>query len=294
MSDSQALQFLESGTPSPQPEAVREVAPTNAPESQPQQQQIPVSRQGTDIPDVPGARLLGQPAGNAPAAEAQASPVTQQVPDFAAQIAQERALRQQAEAQAAQGQHMMQQIQQYAQQKKVDETFDRDMQAAVARTATMPSDEAERYILGESKRLLNAQRAAAAYERTQMEYVQQQRVMDLVKPQYVDYLIKATGLPDSYRPVLESYGTTEAMHQAAPALQQQYNALQAQFTELKQGQQQLARAQEVGQIRSQGFGQAGGQLGANEYQFEVSDDPDEKAMQILALQDMVNSGRVPR
>ena len=231
---------------------------------------------------TPGAGQPVQGSQPAPQTAAPVAPGTQPVsPPQPQPVAPDpQRLREQAELN--QYRQIMGQIAAQAQQQQENNELDQRLTMITARAESMPVAEANTFLREQMKQIA-AQRDAIAQQRIQQreqEFAQRERM--LVAPQYADYLVQTLGLPADAKAELLALRDPDLMQNYAPVIKQRYDAWQQQFSQVQQNQVQMARSQEVQAMSQAGLTSFGGQTAGGSMQIEVPDDPDERAMAILA------------
>jgi hypothetical protein len=178
---------------------------------------------------------------------------------------------------------LMTQLQQAAQQNQQDQQLQNQLAMIQATYDSLPSEQAGSYLKTQVNNIIGSVRMsesqARQQERQQMEYALRQAASG-AQPTYLDHLTQAYQLSPDARQELAQLGDPDLMHRMAPVIKQRYDAFQQQIGQFQQGQTQQARSQEVMALSQAGLTHFGGQAGAGDVQLEVSDDPDERAMQI--------------
>jgi hypothetical protein len=231
---------------------------------------------------TPGA---GQPVqGSQPASQPQ-QPVAQGAqpapqPVAPRSVPDPERLREQAELN--QYRQLMGQLATRAQQEQENSELDNRLTMITARAETMPVQEANTF-LKEQMRQIAAQKEASAAQRLQQreqEFAQRERM--LVAPQYADYLIETLGLPAEAKQEFLALGDPDLMQRYSGVIKQRYDSWNQRISQYENNQVQMARSQEVQAQSAAGLGSFGGQTAGGSMQIEVPDDPDERAMAVLA------------
>ena len=222
----------------------------------------------------------------APSEQQSASQPAQQQPqpsdDLARQLAQERARAEQLQRQAQQYQSAIDQVRQYAETQQQTQAQQQQIDMILAQADAMPSSEGTQFLRNQVKNLIAQQQVQAQQQiRTREQQFEHERKL-LAAPMYADYLIESMGIPAEAKQEILALHDPDLMYRMAPQIKQRYEQFNQQLAQFQQGQQQLARSQEVNEIRNNGLATVGGQGAGASYDIEVSDDPDERAMQILA------------
>jgi hypothetical protein len=178
---------------------------------------------------------------------------------------------------------LMTQIQQAAQQNQQDQQLQNQLAMIQATYDNLPAEQAGQYLKTQIQNIVGGVRMSAEQarqqERQQMEMALRQAASG-AQPTYLDHLTQAYQLTPEARQELAQLGDPDLMHRMAPVIKQRYDQMQAQLGQYQQNQTQQARSQEVMALSQAGLTHFGGQAGAGDVQLEVSDDPDERAMQI--------------
>lgn len=179
------------------------------------------------------------------------------------------------------------QLQQAAQQSQQDQQLSNQLAMIQATYDSLPADQAGTYLKNQVMGLLGGVRMQSQQEvqqvRQQMEGALRQAVSG-AQPTYLDYLTETFQLSPDARKELAQLGDPDVMYRMAPTIKA-YHDREAQWkAQSQQGQVQLGRSQEVAALAQAGLTAFGGQSGTGEWTLEVSDDPDEKAMQIYNFQ----------
>ncbi len=228
---------------------------------------------------VPGSGQPQQPS--QPAQQQPEQPVAQQPEvDYAAQLAARDAELQRVQAQNHQMQSVVNQIQQAAEANQRTQAFNAELQMMLAHADNLPADQAKGYLQGQFQQALQKEQMRAQQERQQLQQQYESEKKQIAAPLYADHLLQANGLPPEAKQELLALGDPELMFRYAPQIKARYDAWNAQISGLQNGQVQQARTQEVMAMQNAGLGAVGGQNGGMTYQLEVSDDPDERAIQL--------------
>lgn len=235
----------------------------------------PVAQAHTPVPGSGQPQQQGQPAPQ------QQQPVAQQPQvDYAAQLAAREAELQRVSSQNQQLQGVVAQIQQAAEANQRNQAFNAELQMMLAHADNLPADQAKGYLQSQFQRTLQAEQLRAQQQIQQMQQQAESEKKQIAAPLYAEHLLQANGLPPEAKQELLALGDPELMYRYAPQIKARYDAWNAQISGLQNGQIQQGRTQEVMALQNAGLGSVGGQNGGMTYQLEVSDDPDEAAMQI--------------
>ena len=251
-----------------------------------------------DSADVQGAQAptqhLSPPSAGEP--NGQQSPQPQGQPDqqqgesnadFEARLRDAEEARQRAEQRAAEADRNMQEITQglmqfrdQQQQQQAQDQYRQERQRIFDEAQNMSTAEGFRHIQRETERLDTRwqQQIQSIQQQAQQRIEQERRAIGT--PLYADELIRRHGLPQEYRERLLRLGDPDLMARTVPDLvedHKKYQSLQDQLNQLSRSRQANAFAESgVGMVSSGGSTGSPGQL---------SNDPDERAMQILAALD---------
>lgn len=258
-------------------------AATNQPSSTPGPVAPSQPEQGTGIAPgaVPGPQTA-QPGGAVQPVATEGTTPSPPQPDLQAELAREREARQQLQNQYRQNQQMIQQVQRYAQEQQENQQLQQQVDMMLATADNMPSGEANTYLRGQIKNLLGQTKIQSQQAIQQLQQQHQQEIRTVAAGPYADHLIQSMGLPPEAKEELMALGDPEMMYRQAPGIKQRYDRFNAQLAQYQDNQQQIARSQEVNAIRQNGLANVGGQGAGASYELEVSDDPDIRAMQVLA------------
>ena len=250
-----------------------------------------------DDADVRGAQAptqhlsppsAGEPNGQQFQQQQEQNDQQQETPEeLRARLQEEREARQRAEQAKAQADQQMQEFtqslvhlrdQQEAQ--RAQQKYQQDRQKIFDDAQNMSAAEGFRHIQRETERLdMERQQQIWEIQQRAEQRIQSER-RALGTPLYADELIKRHGLPQEYRERLLRLGDPDLMARTVPDLvedHRKYQSLQDQLNQLSRSRQANAFAQSgVGMVSTGGSTGAPGQL---------SDDPDTRAMQILAALD---------
>lgn len=238
-----------------------------------------------EAPGIPPARVISSPTGPVQQGTAPATPAEPTV-DHKALYEQERNERLRLEGETNQFRQAIGQFQQQTQEQQSQQNLKNQVTMALAAAEAMPTDKANEYLTNQVLGMVGGTRAEAQQTIQQIRQQAETEKRAIAAPLYADHLAQTLGLSDEAKKELLqiSRNDPDLMYANAPILKTRYDAFGSQIAELKQGQQQIARTTEVNALRQAGMGAIGGQTGAGEYQLEVSDDPDVRAMQILQFQ----------
>lgn len=223
-------------------------------------------------------------------------PETPPQPDYRAQYEQERQERLRRDQELNQYRQTVSQIQQYAQDQQQNQQLQQQVQMMLAHADNLPSSEASSYLKNQVTNMLAQQRIQAQQQVQQVRQESEQQVRQIAAPQYADHLIQSLGIPAEARQELLNLRDPDLMYQQAPIIKQRYDQWEQQKSEWERQQQQLGRTQEVNALRQNGLASIGGQGAGGTVELEVSDDPDERAMQVLSYlrnRDGQSMGRTP-
>lgn len=221
-------------------------------------------------------------AASQPQPQPEAKPEPQPSADLAAQLARERQERERLQAETRQYQAAIRQVQQYAETQQQSQAQQQQIDMILAQADSMPSSEGATYLRNQMRNLIQQQQTAAQQQlQTREQQFEQERKV-LAAPMYADYLIDSMKIPAEAKQELLSLGDPDLMYRMAPQIKQRYEQFGNQLQQFQQAQQQLGRSQEVLQLQQNGVATVGGQGAGASYDIEVSDNPDERAMQILA------------
>lgn len=204
--------------------------------------------------------------------------------DYSAQLEQERQARLRVEAEARQYRDAISQVQRYAEEQQANQAVQQQVQMMLATADGMSSADGSQYLQRQIANLLTQQQLTARQQMQQREQGWEQERKQIAAPLYADHLIQEMGLPAEAKAELLNLRDPDLMYQQAPAIKQRYDAWEQQRKTWEQQNQQFARSQEAGVLRQNGLGAVGGQGAGGVYEIEVSDDPDIRAMQVLAAQ----------
>jgi hypothetical protein len=207
---------------------------------------------------------------------------TQPAEDLAAQLARERQERERLQNETRQYQAAINQVRQYAETQQQTQAQQQQIDMILAQADAMPSSEGAAYLRNQMRTLIQQQQLAAHQQIQQREQQFEQERKILAAPAYADYLMESMQIPAEAKQEILALQDPELMYRMAPQIKQRYEQFNNQLAQFQQGQQQLARSQEVNALRQNGLTAVGGQGAGASYDIEVSDDPDERAMQILA------------
>lgn len=239
----------------------------------------PVPGSQTPVPGSQGPAQTSQPGGQ----QANIAPTVQPTvpPQSNAELEQERQQRLRAEQEVNQYRQAMGQFQRLQEQNQQNQQATDRLRMIRATYDSLPSDQAESYLMQQVQGLLGEERLRAQTERQQLEQQFEQRTRVIAAPLYAEDLGKSLGMTPEAVAELKQLGDPEIMYRMAPSIKQRYDWMQSQLGQFQSGQVQMARSQEVAAQAQAGFGAFGGQTAGGDYQLEVSDDPDEAALQVL-------------
>lgn len=236
----------------------------------------PVAQAYAPVPGSGAPQQQGQPA---PQPQEPVAPQQPQI-DYAAQLAAREAELQRISAQNQQLQGVVTQIQQAAETNQRNQQFNAELQMMLAHADNLPADQAKGYLQTQFQQALQREQVRAQQQIQQFQQQAEAEKKQIAAPLYADHLLQANGLPPEAKQELLALGDPELMYRYAPQIKARYDAWNAQIAGLQNGQIQQGRTQEVMALQNAGLGAVGGQNGGMTYQLEVSDDPDEAAMQI--------------
>jgi hypothetical protein len=261
-------------------------APGSVAPPQPERSDVPPGAVPQPQPSQPG-----QPV--APVAQ-DAPPSAPPQNDLAAQLARERAERERLQNETRQYQQAINQVQQYAQQQQQTQQLQNQVNMILATADTMSSSDGAQYLRNQITNMIAQQQIEAqrALQQRDQQFDQERR--QIAAPLYADHLIESLGIPPEAKQELLALKDPDLMYQMAPQIKARYEQFNQQLAQYQQGQQQLARSHEVNELRNNGLTNIGGQGAGASYDLEVSDDPDTRAMQILAhMRDRERQGLPP-
>lgn len=202
--------------------------------------------------------------------------------DYQAQLQREAELRREREAELRKYQDAIGQVQKYAEEQQENQQLQQRINMTLAHADNLPTSEANTYLRNQIAQLVAQERIRNQQTVQNLTQQHEQAVKQIAAPQYADHLIQSIGLPPEAKDELLALRDPDLMYQQAPVIKQRYDHWNQQRQQWEQQQQQFARTAQAGQMRQNGLGAVGGQGAGASYEIEVSDDPDERAMQILA------------
>lgn len=249
------------------------------------------SEQGNSgVPESSPAQGTGQPASLAPAGvvrgesqqvEEQPEQQASSDVDFRAQYEQERQANLRNQQEMGRYREIVGQIQRAAEEQQQNNAIQQQIDMMLATADNMSPSEGAAYLRNQIKTTLSQVRNMSQQELHQERLRHEAEKRMIAAPQYADHLIQSLGIPPEAKQELLNLGDPDLMYRQAPVIKERYDQFNQQRKAWEQSQQQLARSQEVTTLRQNGLAAIGGQGAGGAYQLEVSDDPDERAMQIL-------------
>jgi hypothetical protein len=191
-------------------------------------------------------------------------------------------------------------LQRAASQNQQEQQLQNQLAMIQATYDSLPADQAGQYLKNQVMGLLGGVKMQSQQELQQ----ERQRWEGLVRqaasgtqPTYLDYLTEQYQLSPDARKELAQIGDPDVMHRMAPIIKAHHDQLQQYQSQTQQNQVQLGRTQEVAALGQVGLTAFGGQSGTGDIQLEVSDDADERAIQIYDFlkrrEQQARSGVVP-
>jgi hypothetical protein len=222
--------------------------------------------------------------GSQPAAQPDQTAASQPEVDYKERYEQEARLREQREAENQRYRQGIQQLEQGFQQQTAQQQEAQERAMILATAENMSAEEGNRYLNQQwaIRDQRKQQQMQQAIEQERQQFQQQAKVI-AAKP-YADHLAQSLGLSEDAKEELLALGDPDLMFQQAPTIKRRYDKWEQERAQWQGQNQQLARSTEVTALRQNGLAQMGGQNGGGTWQLEVSDDPDEAAMQIYAAQ----------
>lgn len=194
--------------------------------------------------------------------------------DYQAQLQREAELRREREAELRKYQDAIGQVQRYAEEQQENQQLQQRINMTLAHADNLPTSEANTYLRNQMAQLVAQERIRNQQTVQNLTQQHQEAIKQIAAPQYADHLIDSLGLPKEAKDELLALRDPDLMYQQAPVIKQRYDHWEQQ--------QQFARTAQAGIMRQNGLGAVGGQGAGASYDIEVSDDPDERAMQVLA------------
>lgn len=274
-----AQQITQSATPQGFSPVQGSVASAPAGQSQ---QGAPETQQPRVIPwnQVPQVSVVPQQA------QEPEAPATPQVSAPAGETPEQARLReenQRLQQQVQQSNQFMTQLQTYAQQQQMSQDFQSRINTIIAAAEGMAPSDANVYLKRQVEDLVKSRemQAQQSFQAREQQFEQERKL--LAAPQYAEYLVNHYQMPAEAKERLLAFRDPDIMLAQAPFIKADFDRIAQLQQSAQQTNVQTARAQEIQAMSQAGFGHFGGQnLGNGDYQIEVSDDPDERAMQVLA------------
>lgn len=262
--------------------------------STPQGQVAPPSPMQGSV-GAPGAfsqQPVGQPAPQPQQNQAPQAPVTPQP------VADPRLGQLQNEV--GQYRNILGELQRAASQNHQEQQLQNQLAMIQATYDSLPADQAGTYLKNQLMGMIGGVRMQSQQElqaeRQRMEQVVRQAASG-TQPTYLDYLTDTFQLSPDARKELAQLGDPDVMYRMAPIIKAHHEREAQYQAQTQQGQVQLGRSQEVAALAQAGLTAFGGQSGTGDIQLEVSDDPDERAIQIYDFlkrrEQQARSGVVP-
>jgi hypothetical protein len=234
---------------------------------------------GVGAPGLYAPAINPQP-GIVPDGNASVAPATPSI-DYQAALEAERQARLRIEGETNQYRQMFGEIQRAAAETQQNQQINERIQMITSTANSLPASEAETYMKNQINAILGDVRLSSNQQIQQIKAENDAMMRVVAAPTYADHLAQQLQLSPEAKEELVALGDPDLMYKMAPQIKQRYDRFNTQLAQYQQGQTQIARTQEVAALSQAGLGAFGGQTAGGSYQLEVSDDPDEAALQIL-------------
>lgn len=237
------------------------------------------------VPGLFGPQGSGQPAANVtgngqPQAPQQAQPQSASQANPMVDLDRYRSV----ENELGQYRQAFSQFQQMAQEGQRNQQLQDRLTQVQAVYDSLPADQARQYLVNQVQSIVGE--TSMTYQQ-QLQRAEQEKMAiarQISAPLYAKHLADTNGLPQQAQDELLALGDPDLMYRQVGVIKARYDEFNRQLSQFQQNQTQVARAQEVQAMSNAGLGAFGGQTAGASLQLEVSDDPDEAALQILDFQ----------